>query len=82
MNNQIESLSLSIQKDKDRLEKLQLTIKDKEKKLIDLKNIEILNDINIIESDGVDVKKALLAIKNKDEAALSKLINNKEDTPS
>jgi hypothetical protein len=66
MNERIAKLKESISTDKQRIVKLQDGIKEKEAKIRELENTELMNNLNALTARGYAVNDIVEAIKNRD----------------
>lgn len=74
MSERIEALKRSMERDEQRVLKLQEEIKVKKEKLRDLENTEILNNLNSLSAQGYPVGRIIDAIGNRDTDALMRLM--------
>lgn len=80
MSERIETLKKSVERDEQRVQKLQEGIKAKKEKIRGLENAEILSRLNSLSAQGYPVEKIIAAIGNKDAETLMKLIKENEST--
>jgi septal ring factor EnvC (AmiA/AmiB activator) len=74
MNEKIEAMKQSNNKDRQRVRKLQEKIKDREAKIQEMEQAELMDQVNSLSAKGFDVKKIISAIQDKDYGSLMSLI--------
>lgn len=77
MNKKIKQLEQSIQTKIEKQNALTEQIKKDESTLKELKNAEIVSEVNSLANDGVDMPKVMEAIREKDLDSLLTLISEK-----
>ncbi|MCI1982592.1 MAG: hypothetical protein LKJ45_05435 [Oscillospiraceae bacterium] len=78
MNEKIEAMKQSNNKDRQRVRKLQEKIKDREAKIQEMEQAELMDQVNSLSAKGFDVKKIISAIQDKDYGSLMSLIKTDE----
>ena len=79
MNEKIEKLKASIERDQQRIKVLQESITQKEKKLHQLELSEVMGKLNTIKTDRMDVLGIVEAIQNRDLESLMTLMEGDAD---
>lgn len=78
MSERIEALKRSEERDEQKLQRLQETIKARREKIRELENEEILSNLNSLSTKGMPVKKIIAAIQDKDTSTLIELMHAEE----
>ncbi|MVB10831.1 hypothetical protein CAFE_15290 [Caprobacter fermentans] len=78
MSERIESLNRAVERDEQKIQKLQETIKARKEKIRELENAEILSSLNSLSAQGVPVKEIIAAIGSKDADTLMELVAGNE----
>lgn len=75
MSDRIDSLKHSVERDEQRVQKLQEAIKSRKEKIRELENSEILSNLNSLSAQGLPIPKIIAAIKGRDADALIRLVS-------
>jgi TolA-binding protein len=74
MSEKVEAMKQLNNKDRQRVRKLQEKIKDREAKIQEMEQAELMDQVNSLSAKGFDVKKIISAIQDKDYGSLMSLI--------
>ena len=74
MSKKIESLKRSAERDEQRIQKLQESVKVRKEKIRELENEEILSNLNSLHTGGVPVREIVAAIRDRDAETLIRLV--------
>lgn len=77
---QIQRLEQLNQKDEERIQKLQASVRDRKAKIAALQDSKLLHSVKTLSADGVDIQELIQTIENKDADKLLSFMVEQEET--